>query len=387
MSSLNESNSNKSKLRPKLMCFFIIFIIVISTIIYLYYTFFLKNEQSTDDAYVSGNIVSVSSLVPGSVVSVWYKNNDLVNSGDILVKLDDTDAKIDFNNAKTNLAQSVRKIRQLYIESALDSDKVKQATIAHNQAVQDYRRLQGLTGSGAVSKQQLQHAKNLAESTEAELNISKKELQSNKALLLKSELKKQPEVVSAADAVRKSWIALQRTSILSPVTGYVAERNVNVGETLSVGKPILSIVPLDQVWLNANFKETQLANIKLGQQVVFTTDFYGEGIAYTGTISGINMGTGSAFSLLPAQNASGNWIKIVQRIPVKIEISSEQLKKFPLRIGLSANVKINTNTGLGSTLPTSTRKEPAYTSNALILDMSPVEKIITDIIESNDSYE
>lgn len=220
-------------------------------------------------------------------------------------------------------------------------------------------------------------------SNKINLNIALQEYKSNQALLRDTDFANQPSIENAADAVREAWITLQRTSIKSPVTGYVAQRNVNIGENISAGQSLMSVVPMDQFWIDANFKETQLSRVRIGQLVDFTTDIYGDSIVFTGRVTGVNMGTGSAFSLLPAQNASGNWIKVVQRVPVRIMVDIDQLETYPLRIGLSANVKVKTIGGESSSLPKTQRSTPVYSSKTLILDTADVDREIVKIINAN----
>lgn len=382
--SINEMSKDKKNITKKKLILLVLFgFLFCASIFSVYWYIDIRDSQTTDDAYVSGNKISISSQVASSVVSINYTNTDLVKKGDILVQLDSTDAALAYNKAKGNLSETVRKVRQLYINNALDKDNIEKARIAYEQSLSDLNRYSRLTGVAAVPHETLQHAKNLVASNKVGLNIALQEYKSNQALLLNTNFASQPSIQNAADAVREAWITLQRTSIKSPVTGYVAQRNVNVGENVSVGQSLMAIVPMDQFWIDANFKETQLGQVKIGQQVDFTTDIYGDSVVYTGHVMGINMGTGSAFSLLPAQNASGNWIKVVQRVPVRIKINIDQLENNPLRIGLSANVKIKTIGGENSSLPKTQRATPVYSSKTLVLDTADVDREIVKIINAN----
>lgn len=381
---LNELSKDKKIFTRKKLILSVLIIFLLCAFGFSFYWFLeLRDLQTTDDAYVSGNKVLISSQVASSVVSINYTNTDLVKKGDVLIQLDSTDATLAYNKAKSNLSETVRKVRQLYINSRLDKDNIDKAQIAYKQSLTDLNRLSRLTGVAAVAHETLQHAKNQVVSNKISLNIALQEYKSNQDLLLDTNFINQPSIQNAADAVREAWMTLQRTRIKSPVTGYVAQRSVNVGENISVGQSLMAIVPMDQFWLNANFKETQLSRVRIGQKVNFTTDIYGDSVVYTGYVAGINMGTGSAFSLLPAQNASGNWIKIVQRVPVKIMVDIDQLENHPLRIGLSANVKVKTIGGEGSSLPKTQRSTPVYSSETLILDTADVDREIVEIINSN----
>lgn len=377
--SKDKINFTRNKL---ILSVFIIFLLCVS-VFSVYWFLELRELQTTDDAYVSGNKILISSQVASSVVSINYTNTDLVKKGDVLVQLDSTDATLAYNKAKSNLSETVRKVRQLYINNSLDRDNIEKARIAYEQSLTDLNRYSRLTGVAAVPHETLQHAKNLAASNKISLNIALQEYKSNQALLRDTNFANQPSIQNAADAVRETWLTLQRTKIKSPVTGYVAQRNVNVGENISVGQSLMAVVPMDQFWINANFKETQLGRVRIGQKASFTTDIYGDSVVYTGYVTGINMGTGSAFSLLPAQNASGNWIKVVQRVPVKIMVDVDQLENHPLRIGLSTNVKIKTIGGEASSLQKTQRGTPVYSSKTLVLDTADVDREIVEIINTN----
>lgn len=377
--SKDKINFTRNKL---ILSVFIVFLLCVS-VFSVYWFLELRELQTTDDAYVSGNKILISSQVASSVVSINYTNTDLVKKGDVLVQLDSTDATLSYNKAKSNLSETVRKVRQLYINNSLDRDNIEKARIAYEQSLTDLNRYSRLTGVAAVPHETLQHAKNLVASNKISLNIALQEYKSNQALLRDTNFANQPSIQNAADAVREAWLTLQRTKIKSPVTGYVAQRNVNVGENISVGQSLMAIVPVDQFWINANFKETQLGGVRIGQKASFTTDIYGDSVVYTGYVTGINMGTGSAFSLLPAQNASGNWIKVVQRVPVKIMVDVDQLENHPLRIGLSTNVKIKTIGGEASSLPKTQRAIPVYSSKTLVLDTADVDREIVEIINTN----
>lgn len=382
--SLNKLSKDKINFtRNKLILSVFIIFLLCASVFSVYWFLELRELQTTDDAYVSGNKILISSQVASSVVSINYTNTDLVKKGDVLVQLDSTDATLAYNKAKSNLSETVRKVRQLYINNSLDRDNIEKARIAYEQSLTDLNRYSRLTGVAAVPHETLQHAKNLVASNKISLNIALQEYKSNQALLRDTNFANQPSIQNAADAVREAWLTLQRTKIKSPVTGYVAQRNVNVGENISVGQSLMAVVPMDQFWINANFKETQLGRVRIGQKASFTTDIYGDSVVYTGYVTGINMGTGSAFSLLPAQNASGNWIKVVQRVPVKIMVDIDQLENHPLRIGLSTNVKINTIGGETSSLPKTQRATPVYSSKTLVLDTADVDREIVEIINTN----
>ncbi|MBC3231527.1 EmrA/EmrK family multidrug efflux transporter periplasmic adaptor subunit [Serratia fonticola] len=380
-----DSNPVKTPLekRKQWLLIFLMVIVIAAMASATWWYFNSRNVQSTDDAYVMGNQVAISSQVNGSVVSVNYTNTDLVQQGDVLVNLDDTDANLNFKKVKNKLAETVRKTKQIYVNDAQYNANIAQAKIAYQQAQADYQRRTQLMGAGAFSKEDLQHARNAVSSSKAALDVAIEQYRSNRTLIQNSTLEQQPAILLAAEQMREAWLALQRTKIRSPVTGYVAQRNVQVGETLSAGQALLSIVPADQLWIDANFKETQLSGVRIGQKVSVVSDLYGSNVVFDGVVEGINMGTGGAFSVLPAQNATGNWIKVVQRLPVRITLDAEQLKAYPLRIGLSTTVTLRENNTNGPALSTTQRQKPAYQSQALVLDTSSIDQEIQDIIKAN----
>ncbi|MBC3379402.1 EmrA/EmrK family multidrug efflux transporter periplasmic adaptor subunit [Serratia fonticola] len=381
----SDSNPMKTPLekRKQWLLIFLLVIVIAAMASAAWWYFNSRNVQSTDDAYVMGNQVTISAQVNGSVVSVNYTNTDLVQQGDVLVNLDDTDANLNFKKVKNKLAETVRETKQIYVNDAQYTANIAQAKIAYQQAQADYQRRTKLMGAGAFSKEDLQHARDAVNSSKAALDVAIEQYRSNRILIQNSALEQQPAILLATEQMREAWLALQRTKIRSPVTGYVAQRNVQVGETLSAGQALLSIVPADQLWIDANFKETQLSGVRIGQKVSVVSDLYGSNVVFDGVVEGINMGTGGAFSVLPAQNATGNWIKVVQRLPVRITLDAEQLKAYPLRIGLSTTVTLRENNTNGPALSTTQRLKPAYQSQALVLDTSSIDAEIQDIIKAN----
>nr|WP_304439229.1 EmrA/EmrK family multidrug efflux transporter periplasmic adaptor subunit [Erwinia sp. ErVv1] len=352
----------------------------------VYWLFIIKDRQSTDDANVAGNINPVSSQVAGNVVTINYADTQRVMKGDVLVVLDDTDAKIAFRKAQSALAWTVRQIHQLALQDGQYSADADRAAIALNQTQTDFRRQQQLYQKGLIARETLEHAGDAVASDKASLAAAVQLYQANKALLLNTTLRHNPQVLQAADTLREAWLALQRTKIRSPVTGYIAGRSVQVGQTVTAGQTLLSVVPQDQMWINANFKETQLNTVKIGQKVNVVIDLYGSSLVFEGAVEGVGMGTGSAFSLLPAQNASGNWIKVIQRVPVRVALDPRQIQQYPLRIGLSATATIFTAGGISTADQALAQKVspiPAWRSMALVLDTADIDRQIEQIIAQN----
>ena len=377
------SSNNKSQQRKKGLSIFILLLLLISIGSAAYWYFFIKGFEETEDAYVSGNQVMVSAQVAGNISKINVDNMDPVQAGDVLLELDDTNAKLSFEQAKSNLANAVRQISQLnytvkQLKSAVRANEITLAQVQGNLN----RRVQ-LVKDGAIDKESFQHAKEAVELAKANLTTSQNQLGANQALLLDGPLSEQPQIQSAVSNLKQAWLNLERTKIRSPIKGYVARRNAQVGQAVSVGGALMAVVTTDQMWLDANFKETQLTHMRIGQPVEIHFDLYGKDKTFNGKVVGIEMGTGSAFSLLPTQNATGNWIKVVQRVPVRIQLDPQQLAENPLRIGLSATVKVNVSDSKGETLRDQAPATTLYSTNVLQYDESAVNNLIESIIRDN----
>ncbi|SBS39421.1 Multidrug export protein EmrA [Marinomonas spartinae] len=309
---------------------------------YIWWSKIGQFHESTEDAYVAGNVVNVMSQVSGTVTDIMAENTNLVKQSDLLVKINPVDAKLALQQAQANLASTIRAVRNSF--AALEEQKanVELAKVALDKADNDYQRRIKLRKNNLISNEDLSHYKSTYISAKASYDVAQKAYDAIKTKVDHTTVLTHPDVLKAESALKSAWLALHRTTIVAPVSGYVAQRSVQVGQHVSAGSTLMSIVPLNHVWVVANFKETQIGNIRSGQPVTLTSDVYGSSITYHGTVQGIVPGTGSAFSLLPASNATGNWIKVVQRVPVRIALQSTELTKHPLRPGLSMNVTVNT---------------------------------------------
>lgn len=375
---------SKKKRSRKVALLTLTAIFVIIGVAYLIYWFLvLRHFQETDDAYVAGNQVQIMAQVSGSVTDVNFDSTDFVKKGDTLVVLDPTDAEQAFKRAKTALANSVRQTHQMVINSKQYQANVALRQTQLNQVQADLKRRVILGKVDAIGREDLQHAHDAVDSAKAQLDVAIQQLNANQAMVLNTPVAQQPQVLQAAARVRDAWLSLQRTKIVSPVDGYVSRRSVQLGQQINPATALMAVVPADHVWVDANFKETQLANMRIGQSATVVSDMYGDDIVYHGKVVGMDMGTGGAFSLLPAQNATGNWIKVVQRLPVRIELDNNEVKQHPLRIGLSALVKVDTQNLDGLILADKVRSEPLYQSSALTLNLAPVDAIINDVIHAN----
>ena len=377
-----QPGSKKGKRKGALLLLTLLFIIV--AVAYgIYWFLVLRHFEETDDAYVAGNQGQIMAQVSGSVTKVWADNTDYVQKGDPLVTLDQTDAQQAFEKAQTQLAASVRQTRQQMINSKQLQASIEVKKTALSQAQTDLNRRIPLGAANLIGREELQHARDTVASAQAELDVAIQQYNANQAIVLGTKLEQQPAVLQAATEVRNAWLALQRTKIVSPISGYVSRRSVQPGAQISSTTPLMAVVPATNLWIDANFKETQLAHMRIGQPATVISDIYGDDVKYTGKVVGLDMGTGSAFSLLPAQNATGNWIKVVQRLPVRIELDEKQLAEHPLRIGLSTLVEVNTTDRGGEMLASQVRSSPVYESNAREIGLEPVNKLINDIIQAN----
>lgn len=343
----------------------------------------LRHYQNTDDAYVTGDIVPINPRVTGSVTAIMADNTDKVIAGQPLVKLDATDSQLALEQAETQLAETVRNTHKLMVDVGQLQANVQARQVALSQAMSDLTRFSALGRSDAISQQELQHAQDSVKQAQAELSAAQQQLLATQALVLNTPLAQQPAVQHAMQVVKQAWINLQRTTLVSPSNGYVAKRSVQLGSYVTPGTPLMAVIPLHSVWVDANFKETQLQNMRIGQPVTLVSDFYGDDVVYHGTVEGLSAGTGSAFSLLPPQNATGNWIKVVQRLPVRIRLEPKELDQHPLRIGLSMTVTVNTLDRDGNELATSIKQDAHSSTDALQVDMAPIKQRIATILQQN----
>ncbi|WP_113628050.1 multidrug efflux MFS transporter periplasmic adaptor subunit EmrA [Pectobacterium peruviense] len=374
---------NKKQQRKRVLSLLTFIFVVLGCAWLVYWFLVLRHHQSTDDAYVAGNQIQIMAQVTGSVTHVNVDNTDFVKQGQVLVELDPTDAQQTFERAKTALANSVRQTHQLIINSKQYQANIELRQTELNKAQSDQSRREALGSANAIGREEVQHARDAVATAKAALEVARQQYQANQAMILDTPLEKQPAIRQASVEMRDAWLALQRTKIVSPIDGYISRRSVQIGARISSTSALMAVVPANHLWVDANFKETQLANMRIGQPATVIADIYGDDVVYQGKVVGLDMGTGSAFSLLPAQNATGNWIKVVQRLPVRIEIDPKQVAEHPLRIGLSALVNVDTANTEGSALAETPRTTPAYQSDALTLDLTPVNQDISAIIQAN----
>ena len=351
-----------------------------------YWAQVVRYHQSTDDAYVGGNVVQITPQISGTVVAIGADDTQFVMAGQPLVRLDPADAHVALDQAEAQLARTVRDVRNLYATSSQLAATVQMRQTELAAAQGDLARRQRLGASGAVSGEELQHSSDAVKTAQAELIAAGQQLAANRARVDGTTLKDHPQVRDAAAAVRNAYLTLERTELDAPVAGFVARRNVQLGQRVSPGAPLMAVVPLDQVWVDANFKEPQLAHMRIGQPVKLTADLYGGHVVFHGTVAGFGAGTGAAFSLLPAQNATGNWIKIVQRVPVRIALDPREIAAHPLQIGLSMKAEVDVKGGdNGARLPEVAGNQAVWTTAAPDTSQRQADERVQAIIAANQS--
>ena len=371
--------------KRKRMMTLLVIVILIAAIAYgLYYFLVARFRESTDDAYVNGNVVQITPQISGTVIGVNADNTQIVKQGEPVVQIDPADSKIALQQAEANLGQTVRQIHGLYVDDDKYRADIAQRESDLSKARDDLRRRLETGMTGAVSDEEISHARDAVRSAQAALDAARQQLGANRALTANVSVDEHPDVQASAAHVRDAYLAYARTTLPAPVTGYVAQRTVQVGQRVSPGTPLMSVVPLNQVWVDANFKEWQLRSIRVGQPVDLTADVYGKSIVYHGKVVGFTPGTGSALALLPAQNATGNWIKVVQRLPVRIEIPPAELEKHPLRVGLSMNVDVDVKDLAGDPPAPSVAPTSSYRTDVFAKYGDQADAAIARIIAANE---
>jgi membrane fusion protein, multidrug efflux system len=382
MAQISEGGSMASTWRkPALIGMTIVFVVALGCyLVYLFLT--TRDVESTDDAYVSGNLVQLMPQIEGTVMTIHADDTDFVKAGQVLVELDAADKRIALEQAEADLAQAVRDVRVMFAtREQLNAElAVRQAEL--NRARSDVQRREGLSARGLVPREELDHANDELKSAEAALQAAQETVAATNARIDGTNIENHPTVARAAARLKDAYLALQRTTLRAPISGYVAKRVVQVGQRVNPASSLMAIVPLEDLWVDANFKEVQLRRMRIGQPARVRADIYGRGVEFDGEVVGLGIGTGAAFALLPAQNASGNWIKVVQRVPVRIRLSAEQLAKHPLRIGLSMHVRVDL-TREGPQLAEAPRSKPAYTTAAYGDDVVAAEERIRTIVNTN----
>ena len=347
-----------------------------------YQHFHASTYEVTEDAYVGGNQVQLMTQVSGAVLTIYADDTDLVRAGQTLVKLDETDRLIALEQAQAALAQAVREVRVMFATREQLQAELAMRKAELQSANADVARREGLTARGMVPREELDHARDAVTTASAAVEAAQQTLAATRARVDGTRVENHPTVQQAAARVKEAYLAVQRTTLRAPVSGYVAKRAVQVGQRIEPGVPLLAIVPLDDLWVDANFKEVQLRRMRIGQRAAVTVDLYGQQVEFVGEVAGVGIGTGAAFALLPAQNASGNWIKVVQRVPVRIRLNAQQLATHPLRIGLSTRVQVDLSKD-GPQLASVPRSSPAYETSVYVADVVAADELVRNIVAVN----
>ena len=344
----------------------------------------LRYSVYTDDAYVSGNVVQITPQISGTVVAIGADNTQFVKAGQPLVRLDPADAQVALQESEARLAKTVRQVRNLFSTTSELQANVQVRNTDLAKAQSDYTRRARLQRSGAISEEELQHASDAVKSAQAAVRAAQQQLAANRAWIDGTTVQSNPAVRDAAAAVHAAYLNYARTVLPAPVSGFIARRDVQLGERVSTGTPLMAVVPLNEVWVDANFKESQLDSMRVGQQVTLTSDLYGGGVVFHGRVIGFGAGTGSAFSLLPAQNATGNWIKIVQRVPVRVALDPRELAQHPLQIGLSMKAYVNVRDDNGQRLPQVASNDRDYSTDVFRSVAAQADDVVRQIIAANE---
>lgn len=337
----------------------------------------------TTDAYVEGNKVVVTPLVNGFVTEIHTDDTYIVEKGQLLISLDETDAQIALSEAIDELGNQVRDVCQIYHQTAAYRSEIISRSAELLVRSQDYQHRIDVIEAGGVSLENLQHAIAALDSSNALLQMTKSLYEKELAKIQGVSIRQNPQVQKAAEKVVNAWVQLKRCKIHSPVKGLVAQRKVQVGMWMDAGAPMLSVIPLDQIWVNTNYKETQMKKMRIGQRVKLYADMYGRSHPYTGRIVGLPGGAGNAFSILPPQNLSGNWIKIVQRLPVRVEIDPKQIEKLPLRIGMTMRAITYLDDPWDALIPKAPEKSPSYVTSIYKTEEMGSQELIDRVIQEN----
>lgn len=406
-----ESPKKKSNRTRNLLIFTLLLLAIGGTLAFLYFTKW-QYDVSTEDAYVNGNQVQITSQITGTVQAIGVNDTDVVKAGQMLVSLDQADNTLALETAKSQLKTAIRQyhtqtasIQQsdsgiVQAQTAMDevNAQIAAAKVALKAAQSDYARRTALLPMNAVSKEEVQHALDNVEKAKTQLDAAlarqataKTAVETAKSLKITAQavvgngdVVSQPAVQSAITNIQNAWLNLQRTQVTAPVDGQIARRSVQLGQKITAGTPLMTLVPLHDLWVDANFKESQLKDIRLGQTVTLTSDIYGKEVVYHGKVIGLSAGTGSAFSVLPAQNATGNWIKVTQRVPVRIKLDDKEVNAHPLRVGLSMHAKLDSRDQAGKPqVATATAESKPVAQLTTQPDMAGAKQLISQILQEN----
>jgi membrane fusion protein, multidrug efflux system len=369
--------------RRKVLAIIAVVFVVIGLLWGLFWLLVLSKRERTDDAYVNGNKVVISAQVSGTVISVLTDDTQLVKAGQVLVRLDPVDAATGLARSASALGQSVRQVRQQKLTADQYDSMIATRRLELARSEADLAKREPLLADSAIAPEEVRHARESVLLARAALTQAERQATASHALVDGTSVEDNPAVLQAKTAYRDAWIAAQRNAVVAPVSGYVAERSVQLGQHVTAGQALMTVIPLNALWVDANFKEVQLRHLRIGQAAVVRSDLYGGSFVYHGHVQGMAAGTGAAFALLPAQNASGNWIKVVQRVPVRIQIDDSDLAKSPLRVGLSATVTVDTTNEDGPVLAKEAADQPVGDTQVYTQDLEKANAESDAVIRRN----
>jgi membrane fusion protein, multidrug efflux system len=369
--------------RNRIVGYLLLFFGLLGIIAFILWWELFRNHVATDDAYVNGNMVVVSSRQDGTAIAFYADDTDFVKQGQLLVELDPTDYVLYFEQTKTALELAARQVRSLYEEVREREADVLYRMALHGRNLTDYNNRNALVGAQAVSKEDYTHSQADLDAAQASLDLAIHQLAGAKARLGSGPLPNHPSIEQAKYNVREAYLGVKRCSIFAPVSGFVAKRTVQAGTSIKATTPLLAVIPLDYIWIDANFKETQLTYIRIGQPVEVTADIYGRHVVYEGRVGGIQGGSGAVFSLLPPQNATGNWIKIVQRVPVRIYLNPQQIQEHPLLLGLSVYARVDISNTDGLFLAQQVPEEALMTTDVFDVPFDSLDALLDTLVEKN----
>ncbi|HLZ96846.1 MAG TPA: HlyD family efflux transporter periplasmic adaptor subunit [Steroidobacteraceae bacterium] len=369
--------------RRMIMTLIAVVFIVIGLLWGLFWVLVLSKRERTDDAYVNGNKVVISPQVSGTVIAVLADDTQFVRAGQVLVRLDPIDAETGLARNANALGQSVRQVRQQKLNAEQYDSLIATRRLELSRAEADLAKREPLLADSAIAPEEVRHARESVQLARAALTQAQRQATALHALVDGTTVEDNPAVLQAKAAYRDAWIAAQRNAVVAPVTGYVAERSIQLGQHVTAGQALMTVIPLNALWVDANFKEVQLRHLRIGQPVQVRSDLYGGSFIYHGHVQGMAAGTGAAFALLPAQNASGNWIKVVQRVPVRIQLDGADLTKSPLRVGLSTTVTVDTTNEDGPVLAREAADQPVGVTQAYTQDLDKANAEADAVVRRN----
>ena len=369
--------------RGKILVIVALIFITLGVLWGLYWVLVLSTRERTDDAYVNGNKVVISSQISGTVIAVLTDDTQRVKAGQVLVRLDPADAQTGLSRSASALGQAVRQVRQEKLTAEQQDSMIATRQLELARAKADLTKREPLLAESAIAPEEVRHARENVQLALAALTQARRQAATSHALVDGVPVEDNPAVLQAKAAFRDAWITAQRNSVVAPVTGYVADRSVQLGQHIQAGQALMTVIPLNALWVDANFKEVQLGNLRIGQAAEVRSDVYGGSFIYHGQVKGVSAGTGAAFALLPAQNASGNWIKVVQRVPVRIQIDATDLAKSPLRVGLSATVTVDITNRHGPVLAPETANQPVDDTEVYAPDLEKANAEADGIVRRN----